>query len=62
MTVSKFRKVGYPMAYRLFLRSKRNKLEYTERVVVTETAEKALEVAAFNFNNWTVEGIEAHNG
>jgi hypothetical protein len=46
------------MTYRLFLRSKRNRIEHTEKVLVGFTVEEALEAAARHYFNWDVQGIE----
>ena len=46
------------MIYRLFLVSKRNSIEKTERVMQVKDAARALEIAAEHYFNWTVKGIE----
>jgi hypothetical protein len=42
------------MAYRLFLVSKRNKIEKTERVIPASTASDALDRAAVTLTDWNV--------
>jgi hypothetical protein len=46
------------MTYRLFLVSKRNKIEKTERVLAAYSASEALDMATFSLDSWTVKGIE----
>jgi hypothetical protein len=46
------------MTYRLFLVSKRNKIEKAERVLAAYSASEALDRAAITLTDWKVEGVK----
>jgi hypothetical protein len=50
------------MNYRLLFRSKRNRIEFTERIITTLSASNALEYAQHIYFQWTLIGIEVWNG